>query len=430
MEKKNLLVMILVIAIAASGVIGFLYARGSIKLPLASQTPSCPAPSLVYVYDNEQQKNAADAVTSTFKTVLNNYGINIINMPVCSISSGSLPHKLRIYPALLYKGDIPALSQYTVGSIGDYKILAPTISATFAYYNKVNITFGATAEALIVESRAPYAKLNISDKDLRDLLSQVAVANITKITRVTQENAGVNVPYSPAILFRSDYNLSQGVSYLVRLKDNIYTVSNQTQRSLAQYLGLTVYETRIPPDQLLDEGISYGAKNKITLYILEDYHCPFCADLMNNLGNYLQSLVRQEQLRLVLVDLIVHPEVASMHALTKCIYNITGNSEIYFNISRELYMKGTSTTLNDTQNLALKYIPQQVLSKALVCSNTSINTVQFNSQALQNLGYTGTPTLIFWNNEARKGLVIEGCLQVHPCLTEEQLSNILNWLRS
>jgi protein-disulfide isomerase len=427
MQRKNLLLIIASVVVLI-GILSVLYLMRGFTVSSRTITESCPTPSLVYVYVTEQQKNAADAITSAFKTVLNQYGINIINTPVCTLPASSLPQKLRIYPALLYKGEIQSLQKYTVGKIGDYNILAPTISATFAYYQGVNTTYGVTAEALIVESDAPYAKVNLTDKDLKTLLSEVAVANITKVTRLKPDEAGVKVPYAPTILFKSDYNLSQGVRYIVRLKNNIYTVTNETQRALASYLGLTILETRVPPDPLLDKGINFGSPSAITLYILEDYHCPFCADFITNLGGYLQSLVREGKIRLVFIDLIIHPEVTSMHAFTRCVYNLTGDSEVYFNITRELYKKGISTTINDTKLIALKYLPQQLVQKALECSNTTENLVLQDSQQLTSLGFTGTPTLIFWNNTTQKGLIIEGCLQQHPCMTEEQLNNILQWL--
>ncbi|MEZ0346744.1 MAG: thioredoxin domain-containing protein [Infirmifilum sp.] len=427
MEKRIILVLAV---LALVGFLGGLYLTGTLKFPTQNPSASCPTPSIVYVYETEAQKNAADSITSTFKTVLNNYGINIINVPVCTIPASALPQKLRVYPALLYKGNISALRMYTTGSIGDYNILAPTISATFAYYQGVKVTFGVTVEALIVEGSSPYSKLNVSDETLKDMLAQVAIANIAKITRVKPEEIGVTPLYLPTTVFKSDYNLSQGVKYLVKLKDNIYGLSNETQLSLLSYLGISVYEIRTPPAPILNKGVPYGSNATVTLYLLEDYHCPFCADLFNSVGNEFQSIVRQGKLQLVFVDLIVHPEVIEMHAFTKCIYNMTGSGEVYFNITRDLYRIGTSTTINDSKSIALRYLSQGIVTKAQECANATVNDVRQNAQQITSIGFTGTPTLIFWNNSTRKGIVIEGCLQVHPCLTQQQLEQILAWLGS
>ncbi len=431
MSRKNLLV-IAVAILATVGVVAILALKGFIPIaPTQGSAQSCPAPSLVYVYANDQQRNAMDSITSTFKSVLERYyGINIINMPVCSLPAQSLPQKLRVYPALLYKGDIPALTQFTVGKVGEYKLISPSISALLAYYQGINVVFGVTAEAIVLEGSAPFAKLNVSEQALKDLLTQVALANITRVLKLKPDDLGLTVQTLPTVVFRSDYNLSEGVPYLVKLRDNIYGLTNKTLSSLAQYLNIAVYETRNPPDPLLESGVPYGKNVSTILYILEDYHCPFCANLVNNLGDYLKNLVNQNRLRLVFVDLIVHPEVAGMHAFTRCIYNLTRSPEVYFNISRELYASGTATTLNDAKRIAAKYLPASIIEEAQACANNTIAHVQQTSERLVNLGYTGTPTLVFWNKLNKKGLVVVGCLQPQPCITQEQFSSILSWLES
>jgi len=430
--KKEHVLLIVATALVAIGLLAFLTLKGLVPLPSTQpQAPGCPSPSLVYVYENEQQKNAMDSITSAFKSILQSYyGINIINTPVCSVPASSLPQRLRVYPALLYKGDLPALAQFTSGSVGEYKVISPSISAVLAYYQGVSPSFGATAEAVIVESSAPFAKINISEQQLRDLLTQVALANISKISTAKPEDLGVPLQTLPAVVFRSDFNLSEGVPYLVKLRDNIYGLSNNTQRSLMEYLNVGVYETHSPPPSLLENGVAYGEDVPITLYILEDYHCPFCADLITNMGSYLQSLVKENRIRLVFVDLIVHPEVTDMHAFTRCVYNYSRDSSAYFNITRDLYASGVSTTLSDARKIALRYLPDTIVEKALACANSTVAEVQQNAQQLLNIGYTGTPTLFFWNKDSRKGLVVTGCLQLKPCITQEQFASMLSWLES
>lgn len=393
---------------------------------------SCPEPSIIYVYANDAQKNAMDGVTSTFKTVLlNYYGVNVINVPVCPLPAQSIPAKLRVYPALLVKGSIPSLYQLITGYAGGYGVISPLISAVLTRYQGVNVTFGVAAEAVILESTAPFVGFNMSERNLKEILSHVALAEIMSVSRRRPEDMGLSVNTLPTVVFKSDYNLSESVPYLVRLKDSIYSLSNDTERRLLAFLNVAVYEVHEQPSRLLDKGVPYGGAAPVTLYILEDYHCPFCAALVRDLGGYMSSPVKQGRLKIVFVDLIVHPEVTEMHALTRCIYNVTGDAELYFNITRELYAlfsQGTATDTNLTKTIASKYVSADVIEKAQACAASLGAKIQQEAQQLANEGFTATPTLVFWDNSTRRGLVVTGCLQVQPCMTQEQLDKILAWL--
>lgn len=404
------------------------------KLTQGQQPPiaSCPEPSIVYVYANEDQKNAADTVTSTFKTVLlNYYNINVINTPVCSLPAQSIPVKLRVYPSLLLRGQIPSLKQFTTGRAGEYEVITPLISAVLAYYSGVNVTFGVSAEAIVLESTAPFAKLNVSERSLREALSQIALAEITNISRLKPEEIGLSTNRLPTVVFKSDYNLSEGVPYIVKLRGNIYGLAQDQESRLAEYLNIGVYEIRAPPPVLLERGVSYGSAAPTTLYILEDYHCPFCAAFHRDLDDHIASLVKQGKLKVVFVDLVVHPEVAVMHAFTKCLYNLTGNAEVYFSITRELYALfsgGVQTNVNHTKAIASKYISAGTIEEAQACAENMSANVQQYAQQLANEGFTATPTLVFWNASKGEGLVVVGCLQAQPCITQEQFDSILTWL--
>ncbi|ABL77436.1 DsbA family protein [Thermofilum pendens] len=433
MDKKVVYALLAVAVAVAAGLSLLLLKQAAPPGSVQQPQPSCQPTSLVYVYLDEAQKNLGDTITSNFKVVLQQYGINIVNVPVCYLPASSLPEKLRVYPALLLKGNISALEQLVVGEVGGYKVLNPGVSAYMASSAGASPVFTYQSEAIIVNSTAPFTGIRAGEDDMRRILSQLSLSNVSRITYVTPSSVSFTLTRLPAIVFKSDYNLSKGYAFIKPLGNGYYTFREDVSGRVLEYFGVQVYEIRTPPPSYLArEGVPVGSSS-LTLYILEDYHCPFCAKLMASLGDTFTRLAKSGSLKVVLVDLIVHPEVAEMHALAKCVYNKTGDGYLYFNLSRKLYDKlnqGVSTTLEDLSSIASTYTGKALIDECLKQVNAGAEHVRSLSQKLISDGYTGTPTLIFWNPEKGKGLVVPGCLDINACMTQGQLDEVLSWLKS
>jgi hypothetical protein len=393
----------------------------------------CAEPSLVYVYATDAQRKAADEITSTLKMMLQQGGVNIINLPVCAVPASSFERRFQVYPALLIRGNVTVPSKYVSSTFGEYKELYPLLSAMIAYYSGVQVSYGYSGEALLVAGTAPLTDLSQEPSNLREILSQVFLVNVTKVEKVSPGALPFKLEVLPAVLVRSDYNLSRGAPYIVSPGSGFYTVREDLHRSILQSFGVFAYELRRSPPQLLEEGVSMGSEGAPTLYILEDYHCPYCAKFYEANANLLLELVKQGKLRVVFVDLVVHPEVAPIHAFTWCLHNTTGNAYLYFNVSRSLYdlfSKGTSTSLDDAVKAALSLASPDVVNASKACMPRRQGTLQELSSSLRSLGFTGTPTFVFWNSATGKGLVVEGCLDLNVCIKEEDFTRVLEWLCS
>ena len=403
-------------------------------LPGTPGTPpeNCPATALVYVYLNDQQKSAADTVTSNLKLALQQYGLNILNVPVCSIPATSLSQKLRVYPALLFKGNISALSLFVVGEIDGYKVLNPGVSAYMASQAGLRPVLTYTAELYIVKGTAPFPDIRENESNIKYIVGQLSLSNITSIQQVSVNSLGINLTRLPAIVLKSNYNLSSGYQYVVPLGKNYYTFREDVVGQVLQYLGVQTYEILAPPNpDLLRKGVKIGDSDNL-LFILEDYHCPYCAMLINSTGNMLYNYAKTGKLQVVFVDLIIHSEVVPMHAIAKCAYNQTKDGYAYFNVSQELYhlyISGTATTMADANKTVAKYFGKNILDKCAPLLNSYQSDIQAFSRNLMQQGFTGTPTLIFWSNKTHKGLIVEGCLDIKLCITEQQFSQILSWLQ-
>uniref|UniRef100_A0A7C4FEH2 Thioredoxin-like fold domain-containing protein n=1 Tax=Thermofilum pendens TaxID=2269 RepID=A0A7C4FEH2_THEPE len=431
--KVALIAAVLVAALAAAAV----FLLGSSRLlpppPAGPGGPGaeCAAPSLVYVYATDAQRNAADEITSTLKVMLQQRGVNIVNLPVCVVPASSFEKKFQVYPALLLRGNVTVPSDYISYTFDDYKELHPLLSAIIAYYSGVQVSYGYSGEAFLVTGTAPLATIPQEPPNLREILSQVFLINVTKVEKIAPEALPFKLDTLPAVIVRSSYNLSRGAPYIIPLGDGFYTIREELRGNLLQSLGVFAYEIRRSPPSILEEGVSLGAAGAPTLYILEDYHCPFCAKFYQANAGLLLELVGQGRLRVVFVDLVVHPEVASTHAFTWCLYNETRNAYLYFNVSHglyELFLKGTRTSLEDAVSIASNLASSEVINSSKACVPLRESSLQVLSKSLISLGFTGTPTFVFWNPATGKGLVVEGCLDWGVCIRKEDLVNVLDWL--
>lgn len=83
-------------------------------------------------------------------------------------------------------------------------------------------------------------------------------------------------------------------------------------------------------------AISFGRPDATTLLIeLYDLHCPFCAKAHEQLAPLYSQLIREGKLRVVFLDLVVHPEAVPAHRLLHCAYRGLGNAT--FDLITKLY---------------------------------------------------------------------------------------------
>jgi protein-disulfide isomerase len=431
------------------------------KPPALPGTPgtsseNCPATALVYVYLNDQQKNAADSVTSNLKMALYQSGINIMNLPLCPMSAKNMPRELRAYPSILIKGNVSIPSPIISGELYGYKIVNPAIAVYFSLQAGVKPVFPYVAKLYLINGTSPFSGVKVNEmqlKSISEIMGYLSLSNITDVKIVSSDDLKLNLVHFPSIVLDSGYNLSNGCPYIVNLGNNYYLIEDdilqkdptgqfllytlgiqplEAKNVLLQLLGARAYEIRKPPySELFSKGVKIGDSDNL-LFILEDYHCPYCAMLINSTGNMLYNYAKTGKLQVVLVDLIIHSEVIPMHAIAKCAYNQTKDGYAYFNVSQELYhlaISGTATTVADVNKTVAKYFGKNILDKCAPLLNSYQSDILAFSNSLMQQGFTGTPTLIFWSNKTHKGLIVEGCLDIKACITEQQFSQILSWLQ-
>lgn len=83
-------------------------------------------------------------------------------------------------------------------------------------------------------------------------------------------------------------------------------------------------------------AISFGAPTApITLIEFYDLNCPYCAMAHEQLDPLYRQLLAEGALRLVFVDLIVHPDALIVHQYLHCAYKQLGNKT--YDLLTELY---------------------------------------------------------------------------------------------
>lgn len=419
--------LIAVLAAAAAVMLFFLFFR-----PPSTPAPfqGCPDQSLVYVYATEEQRKAADIIIADLKMMLQYQGINIVNLPVCAVPAPNLPEKFQVYPTILLRGNVSMPGEYISRTVNGYREVYPLIPAMIAQRRGVSLLYSYTGEVLVVQGSAPFTNVSVSTLlHVKDLLSTVFLVNITQVLPNVELASKFNI--LPGIVVRSSYNLSKGAPYIVELAPGLYTVAERYQISLLQYIGVFAYEIRSNPLAGFEDGVSLGVPGAPTLYLLEDYNCPFCAKFIINTGALLFELAKEGKIRVVFLDLVVHSEVAPLHAFARCLFNFTGNASLYFDLTRDLYrilLSGKTATLDDAVNFAKSRVAQNVVNASLDCSKGLRDEVLAKSSMLQNAGFTGTPTFVFWSDSTGRGLLIEGCMDVYVCIKDEDLLRIIEWL--
>jgi protein-disulfide isomerase len=107
-------------------------------------------------------------------------------------------------------------------------------------------------------------------------------------------------------------------------------------------VALVIY-TKLPPPPPSPQAlpippwaISFGAPTApITLIEFYDLNCPYCAIAHEQLDPLYRQLLAEGMLRLIFVDLIVHPEALIVHQYLHCAYKQLGNKT--YDLLTELY---------------------------------------------------------------------------------------------
>ena len=428
MELKRTVIVALATAAAVAVVMLLVFYRPA-STPIQPQ--ACPDQAVVYVYATEEQKKFADTIVADLKMMLQQRGVNIVNVPMCTLPAQSFPWKLQVYPAILIRGDVSVPPEYVSRTLDGYRELYPLVSLMLAHQMGVAL-FSYAGEAVLVPSAAPFANISVSTlQQAKEFLSWLFVVNVTQVSSSHDAELASRLSFLPGIVVKSSYNLTLGAPYIVEVAPGAYALAERFQRAMLQYLGVFAYEVKSNPLSGLEDGVPFGA-GTVTLYLLEDYHCPFCAKFINSSGELLSELAREGRLRVVFLDLVVHAEVAPVHAFARCLFNLTGSADLYFDLTRELYralLSGKQVALEDAVSFARIRVPQDVVNASLACSRRLESEVLARSRSLQGAGFTGTPTFIFWNDLAGRGLLLEGCIDVNACITREDFLRILEWLR-
>jgi protein-disulfide isomerase len=107
-------------------------------------------------------------------------------------------------------------------------------------------------------------------------------------------------------------------------------------------VALVIYTKLPPPSPSLQDlpippwAISFGAPTApITLIEFYDLNCPYCAIAHKQLDPLYRQLLAEGRLRLIFVDLIVHPEALIVHQYLHCAYKQLGNKT--YDLLTELY---------------------------------------------------------------------------------------------
>ncbi len=390
---------------------------------------NCSEPALVYVYVNNDQEQKVETFLNIFIREASRQGIDLSNVGLCMVNATSRGWKLRLYPSIVVKGEIPSLKKYLEDSIEGYSVLDYSISEAIARYLKVNVTFTYTAKVYIIDGKTNWTSINLSITDnMIKTLQSIALARIESVEKTA--NPPVNVPYRPALLFYSKNNLSKGVTYLENIGENYYIITRQYMIMLVTNMfGTRFIEVYFKPN--ITETVVVGNNNApITLYVFEDYWCPYCARFYSVNEKVLEKLISNGTLKLVPLDFIVHREIAGLHVFMRCLYNISGNGLAYYNITVRLYrelLSGNKPSVDMAAKYAEDIVGKDIVDKARNCvkDEVLVNLVLDETRSYnREFGIRATPTLLFYNYRLGKGILIEGYID------SKDFENIIKWLIS
>ncbi len=134
-------------------------------------------------------------------------------------------------------------------------------------------------------------------------------------------------------------------------------------------------------------GLGFRAENpRLLIVLFYDLHCPGCALLEDEVGDYLVELFRSGKATLYFVDYPVHRGIERLHAAFRCIYR--RDPMAFLEALRrhyEAYLSG-------------KLMGEEAITEASNdCINEEVQRVMEAKSVAKELGVPGTPTMIIGN---------------------------------
>lgn len=370
--NKLVLAIIVVAIVAAAAAAVYLYYN---PLGKTGSIASCKAPAIIYVYADNAQKDAGKTFVGVFSLLAKNSGIQLGNYTTCMLPASSLPVKLRFYPALLLKGNFSEkIMNHTVADIEGAKLLDPVITMSIIRYLKIQPVYSYHAKLIVVKAENPLGKIRANESVIKDSFSAIAMASIDQIQYVSRSQAPVKLDIAPYVIFESKEELDKNVHYLEKAGKDYYVIKKDFLASVANNVlgarGLDLYGVEPPRGDFPSIGSSNAP---VKLYIFEDFWCPYCALFYNNTFDIVKQYTSSGKLVVYAVDFLIHENAAEIHSLLLCLYRLTGNGTMYFDIVNEIYHQYAKNLtrplmLEDVEGIVAKYVDNNTLSEAKNCA--------------------------------------------------------------
>lgn len=261
----------------------------------------------------------------------------------------------------------------------------------------------ARAEALVVAGETEWGRpgKELTSQKVIDALEALAVARITGVRVVEEPPAGADALKSyPAVVLRSDADLSRFNRYVVPLGDGYYAFREDVQPQVSLLVSGSTVELRFevePPPGTPSWG-DPGAP--VRLLIFEDLACPYCARFYNSVyPSVVEPLVREGRLAVYALDFIVHPQVEKQHRLLWCLYRETGDGGLYAELVRKAYQvlgsRGSPMGFEELLNEIGGRLGHQAAERLAKCAESQESKEHLDAvrRLASRLGVRGTPTI-------------------------------------
>ncbi len=134
-------------------------------------------------------------------------------------------------------------------------------------------------------------------------------------------------------------------------------------------------------------GLGFKAQNpRLLIIVFYDLHCPGCALLEDEAGEYLVELFRDGKASLYFVDYPVHRGIEKLHAVFRCVYR--RNPMAFLEVLRRHYEAYLSGKLSGEETIT---------GTSNDCVNEELQNIMEARSVAKELGAPGTPTVIIGN---------------------------------
>ena len=434
------IMLVLLFAVVVLAVLGaalylgmhFLEERSGEELKTTSVlAKECPEKNaVVEIY---REKRLPENILKEVVKVLQQYFGEGAKLGLCSIPWNHTAfggRTLRVYPAIALKAEeLPEkLRSYIVEEVGGLYVLNYATSIQVALTAGLRPEFTKEANVTIVNGTTPFSsvpRLEGSTLDkLKMFLEMLAAARIESVeVAPAEEFPWLNV--YPSVIFSSTHNLSQGVVHIVS-EHGLYVINRSFALQLAEVLGSVLgkniaAEVRFRPPM---SGVELGPETTIleaALYL--DVHCSYSAMLVAQSLDPLLDLYRSGSAKLYIALGVLRGGEEAEAAL-QCYYLTTRNESGYIDLIRKsfsyLLEKKSSIPLDEVLKLIEERDPQAVDNIQSCLEEEGAKLIDSSIDAFHKLNTAGTPTIVLWNTEKKRGLVIVGYVD------REQLEEIIS----